>query len=80
MKDIIISERIVRRELKVLACCFVAAVLVNIVAIVMYDRPWTEVFSMIGYEVVISIVLYLAFTLIRVVVFLCRIAFSRLRK
>ena len=49
MKDIVITEKMIRRELYVLLGGFVAAMLVNVGAIIAYDRPWSELYSQIGF-------------------------------
>ena len=77
MKDIVITGKAVRKELMVLAGCLISAIVDNLVAIIKYDRPWTEIVSMIGYEVMICLVLYLILVLIRLVVFLCKKVFNR---
>ena len=68
MKDIIIPGRRVQRELFVYAISFVLAFLINITAVVIYIRPWTEVFSQIGYVLVISIAIYLLLWIPRLLV------------
>ena len=56
MRDTVITARTKRREAVVLTSCLLAAVLLNVYAIVSYHRPWTELFSQIGYVVVIAVV------------------------
>ena len=77
MKDIVITGKAVRKELMVLAGCLISAIVDNLVAIIKYDRPWTEIVSMIGYEVMICLVLFRILVLIRLVVFLCKKVFNR---
>nr|MBE6190943.1 hypothetical protein [Rikenellaceae bacterium] len=59
MKDIIIPARTIRRELWILLTLFVVAFLINVGAVWAYDRPWIELFSQLGFVVVITIALYL---------------------
>lgn len=59
MKDIVVTACRLRRERNVYLVCFLLAFLLNLVAVVRFDRPWTELFSQIGYVLVISVVLYL---------------------
>ena len=65
MKDIVITARMVRRELLILAGCFGLAILFDLVAIVQYGRPLVELLTTIGYELVIALVLYLLTLILR---------------
>ena len=68
MQETIIDSAKVRRELWILLACFCAAMGVNVGAILFYHTPWTEVFTMIGYVLVITMVLYVAQWAVRLVV------------
>lgn len=68
MKDIVISEKIIKRELWVLLGCFVFAVLFDIVGIIKFGKPFTEVFMTIGYEIVITVILYALLVFIRIII------------
>lgn len=59
MKDIVITSQMIRRERNIYLLCFLLAFAINIVAIVVYERPWTEMFSQLGYVFVISIFFYI---------------------
>ena len=65
MKDWVITGRHVRRELRVLLGCLLAACLVNVYAIVRYARPVSELWTQIGYVVVLALVVYLLLALLR---------------
>lgn len=78
MKDIVIKGSSVRRELIVLACCAVAAVILDLVAIARYHKPFTELFQTVGYIVFIAVVTYLLVGLIRLVVCLAVRAVKRI--
>ncbi len=65
MKDLVITGRQVRRELWILLGCFVAGCLVNVYAIVHYGRPASELYSQIGYVLVLTVVLYVLLALVR---------------
>lgn len=67
MQDIIISSKKIRKEGYVLLACFVMAFLTNIIAIILFKTPWHEMFSQIGYVIVITIVLYLIVTFFRLI-------------
>lgn len=72
MRDIVIPAKRVRTELLTLAVCFAISVLLNIVSIIWFHTPFYEVFTQIGYTVVISVVLYILWTGIRLAVVLVR--------
>jgi len=72
MKDIVISSKVVRRELFVALGCFIAAFCLNVYAIIHYSRPATELFSQIGYVVVCAVVIYLLLWLVRLIILLVR--------
>ena len=52
MNDTVITAAFKRRELKIWAVCFVAAILVNAGAILWFGTHWVELFTQIGYVVV----------------------------
>lgn len=67
MKDIVITSKVIKRELWVLIGCFVFAVGVDLVAIIMYERPVYEIFSTLGYEVVLAGVVYVVLLILRLI-------------
>lgn len=58
MKDIIITSQTIKRERNIYLVCFALSFVINIIAIVLYTRPWTEAFTQLGYVFVISILIY----------------------
>ena len=58
MKDVVIKGKSIRTELFVLTGAFTAACFLNVYAIVYYSRPWTELFTSLGYIVVTSFAIY----------------------
>ena len=68
MKDIVISEKHVRRELCLILVCFVLAFLVNVGAIIAFDRPWSELYSQIGYVLFITAGIYVLLAVVRIIV------------
>ena len=58
MRDIIISEKNVRRDLWILLGCLIFAELLNVFAIIKYSRPAIELVSMIGYVIVTALLCY----------------------
>ncbi|MDA3815987.1 MAG: hypothetical protein PF486_01330 [Prolixibacteraceae bacterium] len=60
MKKIIITGSHLKREFFIWLLSFIAAIILNIYAIVNYETSWVELYSQIGYVVMISIMLYIA--------------------
>ena len=58
MKDIIITSQKLKRERNIYLLRIILAFIVNVIAIIVYSRPWIEVISQIGYVIVISIFIY----------------------
>ena len=67
----------VRRELYVLLGCFVAACLVNVGAIIAYDRPWSELYSQIGFVFFITGGIYILLAIFRFFVWLVARIFKK---
>lgn len=57
-----------KKEILYLGISFIAAELVNLYAIILYSRPLTELFSMIGYVFAITVVFYLLILIVRLAV------------
>lgn len=68
MKDIVIKGKDIVRELYVYLLSFVVAFVMNIAAVIIYDRPLIELVSQIGYVVFISIGIYFILLLIRLLI------------
>lgn len=70
MKDIKmhISVRRQHRELLTFAVCFAVAFLLNVYAIAAYDAPWSELLTSIFYVITMAVVLYAAWSCVRLVV------------
>ena len=77
MKPIVIDSKFVRRELLILLGCFVAAVIFDLVGIILYKRPAIELLTTIGYEVIIALSLYGILALVRILVFLVSALFRK---
>lgn len=69
MKDIVIKGKDISREFIVMFCCFIMAMLVNAAAIITYDRPWSELYSQIGYVIFMSVCIYILLAVVRVIVY-----------
>ena len=59
MKDITISGKRIRTELKWLMGCFVAALIFNVYAIIRYHTSWTEFFMSLHVVVILALVFYI---------------------
>lgn len=68
MKDIIIKEKHIRRELYLILVSFVLAFFVNVGAIVAFDRPWSELYSQIGYVLFITVGIYVVLATVRIII------------
>ncbi|MGN1226381.1 MAG: hypothetical protein ACI4TL_03995 [Candidatus Cryptobacteroides sp.] len=65
MKDIVIKERRIRREVIVALVCFLLSFLTNMGAVIFYAKPWVEIFTQIGYVFIIAVVFYVIALIIR---------------
>ena len=72
MKDTLITAHRKLVELKTAGVCLLLALLVNIGCILYYHTPFYEVFTQIGYTVVIALGFYVIWTAIRLIVWLFR--------
>ncbi len=54
MKDIIITSKKLKQERNIFLLSFLLAFIINVIAIIIYSRPWIEIISQIGYVIVIS--------------------------
>ena len=72
MRDTLITAHRKLVELKTAGVCLLLAILVNIGCIIYYHTPFYEVFTQIGYTVVIALGFYVIWTAIRLIVWLFR--------
>lgn len=68
MKDIIITSQKIKRERNIYLICFLLSFVINIIAILAYTRPWTEMFTQLGYVFVISIFIYFILWIPRILI------------
>jgi hypothetical protein len=76
MKDLVIRDYQVMREIGILLICLILAEGVNAGAIIAYHRPWYELFTQIGYVVCFGLGLYVSIAIIRLLVLLIRKIFK----
>ena len=69
MKDIVLRQARIKRELLVLSICFVAAVLINVYAIATRGTEWSELLSQLHITLAVAVFLYLDLGVIRLVFF-----------
>ena len=72
MKDTLITARRKKTELLTFLACLGLAVLVNIGSIIYFHTPFYEVFTQIGYTLMIALGFYLIWTAVRLIVWLFR--------
>ena len=65
MKDTVITAKRKQTEIISVSVCFALAVLINIGSIIYFKTPFYEVFTQIGYTLVITLVLYMVWIIIR---------------
>jgi len=58
MKNIIITPKDLKRELTIWIICLVTAIGLNVYAIIFYNTSWSELYSQIGYVIVLSLIIY----------------------
>ncbi len=59
MKDITISGKRIRTELKWLLVCFMAALIFNVYAIIRYQTSWAEFITSLHVVVILALVFYI---------------------
>lgn len=79
-RDIVIKSDTVKRELIVFLACFIFAFLMNVFAIVRAGTSWNELFTQLGYVIVIALVVYLLLMPLRLVVWLIMRPFRRKKR
>jgi len=80
MKDITISGKRIRTELKWLLGCFVAAIIFNVYAIIRYQTSWAEFFTSLHVLILLSLVFYLLLLFFRGLISLIMRLSTRKRK
>lgn len=80
MKDYVLTAQRQKKELIILLGCFILAFLLNIAAIIIYQSPWVEVISQIGYVVLAGLVIYVLLLLLRLLIFSVKVLIRRRKK
>ena len=79
MKDTLITARRKKTELLTLLVCFVIGNLANLYAIVSYETPFSEMLTSIFYVLEFSCVLYVFWTILRILFYGIRSLFLKKR-
>ena len=77
MKDIVVKEKVIRRELILLGMMFLVAILMNVYAIVVHLGQWTELVSQLHVVGFLTLFLYALILLIRLIYWGIRAVFKR---
>jgi hypothetical protein len=77
MKDLVISGRRITRELWIYAGCMLAALGVNVYAIVVFDTRWMELFTTLHITLAVAAIFYAVLALLRIIAFLGMRIFRR---
>jgi hypothetical protein len=72
MKDLVISAKRQKTEVKWLAGCFCTAFLLNILSIIIYKTSWSEIFSQLLWIFIIFLILYAATCVLRIICYVVR--------
>lgn len=80
MKDIVFTVERQKKELLIFGVCFAIGFLMNIISIIIYKTSWIEIFSQLGYVLMIAIILYLILALFRALFKWIKIAIRKIIK
>jgi hypothetical protein len=67
MKDIIITQKRIKKEITTFLVCLLVGILANVGAIICYKTSFSELFTSLHYIVAFSVALYLLWSFIRIV-------------
>jgi len=76
MKDIVVTAKRIKKELCILLGCFAFACILNVISIMLFQTAWLEIFTQIGYVLIITFSIYVLVTFIRLVIRLFRALLS----
>lgn len=81
MKEIVISPKRIKTELVTLVICFVIANLINLYAILSYkNASFSELVTSLGYILILSVAIYLLWSLLRILFYSIKYLFRRKKK
>lgn len=76
MKEIVITRSRIKKEIISLIAMFLIALSLNVIAIIAYHTNWSELITEMPFVLGITVVLYVFFTFLRIIVVLIRSAFN----
>ncbi|HKM94220.1 MAG TPA: hypothetical protein VJY41_11260 [Prolixibacteraceae bacterium] len=65
MKNIIITSKIIKRELLIWLATLVFAQLLNVYSIAKFKTEWSELYTQLGYVLALSVVFYFVLWIVR---------------
>lgn len=77
MNDIVITGRRIARESLIFSGCFVAALGVNIFAIIRFRTEWKELITTLHITLAVAVLFFAVAAFLRVLVFCCKHFISR---
>jgi hypothetical protein len=77
MKDVVISRKRIERESLIFIGCFLAALGVNVYAIIRFKTEWKELITTLHITLAIALLFFVLVALLRGLVFCCRWFLSR---
>ena len=78
-KDTLITAGQKKREIIIALSCFGAMFLLNLICVICYVCPWTEIFTQLGFVLVFAVGLYVLTIIVRLIVKLFASLFGRCR-
>ncbi len=79
LKDTVITAGQKKREIVIALSCFGAMFLLNLICVICYSCPWTELFTQLGFVVVFAVGLYVLTVIMRLIVKAVASLFGRCR-
>lgn len=68
MKETIITSKRKRTEIITILVCFLIANILNLYSIIKFNTAFSELFTSLGYVAVATVVIYVAWTAIRLII------------
>ncbi|HBT85814.1 MAG TPA: hypothetical protein DEB12_07905 [Porphyromonadaceae bacterium] len=72
MKELVISSKRLKKEVLIFVISFAIAFITNIFAIIKFKTPWYEIFTQIGYVLIITLSIYFVVIFVRFIIFLIK--------
>lgn len=74
MKDIVLSAKRQKKEIKIFCYCVVLAYIMNIISIIVYDTNWSELWTQLLCVLILSCIFYSISIVFRLLSFgICRL-------